>query len=100
MRPLLYALSPHCSLVLAAVRRGLVAPQPRLALPGEIPTGAYTTWDLSVAMAFPGAGFTVTPVLSVDNLLDVVYVDPLSRYRPYGIPAPGRSVRLSVRVGF
>lgn len=77
-----------------------VAAQDRPDLPEEIPTDAYTTWDLSVATRFPGAGFTVTPVLSVDNLFDAAYVNPLSRYRPYGILAPGRSVRLSVRVGF
>jgi iron complex outermembrane receptor protein len=77
-----------------------VAGQNRPELPEEVPTGDYTTWDSSLAATFAGAGFDVTPVLSVDNLFDAVYVDPLSRFRPYGILAPGRSVRLSLRVGF
>jgi len=77
-----------------------VAGQDRPALPEEVPTDTYTTWGLSVAATFEGADFTVTPVLAVDNLFDAAYVDPLSRFRPYGVLAPGRSVRLRLRVGF
>ena len=77
-----------------------VASQTRPELPDEIPTDAYTTWDASVSAAFDLNGATLTPVLAVDNLTDAAYVDPLSRYRPYELLAPGRSVRLSLRVAF
>ncbi|NNF58968.1 MAG: TonB-dependent receptor [Rhodothermaceae bacterium] len=77
-----------------------VAAQDRPELPEEIPTDASIVWDLSLGAAFPSGGLTITPMLSVDNLFDTAYVDPLSRFRPYGVFAPGRSVRLSLRVGF
>ena len=77
-----------------------VAGQNRPALTEEVPTDAYTVWDLSLSATFEGGGFTITPLLGIDNLFDAAYVDPLSRFRPYGVLAPGRSVRLSVRIGF
>ncbi|OZC04309.1 TonB-dependent receptor [Rubricoccus marinus] len=76
------------------------ASQTRPELPSEIPTDAYTTWDASLSAAFQASGATITPVLALDNLTDAAYVDPLSRYRPYGILSPGRSVRVSLRVAF
>jgi len=33
-------------------------------------------------------------------VFDARFVDPLSRYRAFGVAAPGRSVRLSLRVVF
>ena len=69
-------------------------------VPGEVPTDAYTTWDGSLAAAFRAGTTTLSPVLSVDNLFDAQYVDPLSRFRPFGVFAPGRSVRLALRATF
>ena len=66
----------------------------------EVPTDGYTVWDASASATFALGGVTLRPVLAVDNLLDARYVDPLSRYRPYGVPAPGRSVRLRLIATF
>ena len=77
-----------------------VAAQRRDERPEEVPTDAYTTWSLSASASFSVGGTVLTPTLAADNLTDVSYVDPLSRYRPYGVPAPGRSVRLSLRAAF
>lgn len=77
-----------------------VAAQRRSDLPEEVPTDAYTTWEVSASASFPTRAVTLTPTLSVDNLTNAMYVDPLSRYRPFGIPAPGRSLRLSLRASF
>ena len=77
-----------------------VTAQRRPEVPDEIPTDAYTTWDASLSGRLRMGATTVTPTLSVDNLTDASFVDPMSRYRPFGIQAPGRSVRLAVRVAF
>ncbi len=77
-----------------------VAAQRRDELPEEVPTDAYTLWSASASASFAVGTATLTPTLSVDNLTDVAYVDPLSRYRPFGVPAPGRSVRLALRATF
>jgi len=77
------------------------ASQDRPELPEERPTAAYVVWDASVAaaVALPG-GATLRPTLAVDNLTDAAYVDPLSRFRPFGVQAPGRTVRLRLAVEF
>ena len=77
-----------------------VASQRRPELADEVPTDAYTVWSASASASFAVGAATVTPTLALDNLTDESYVDPLSRYRPFGIPAPGRSVRLAVRASF
>ena len=85
----------------ARVGPTFTAAQRRSELADEVPTAAYTVVDLSVSATFPlGPGLALTPVLAVDNLFDAAYVDPLSRYRPYGVLAPGQSARLSVRLAF
>ena len=78
----------------------LVASQRRPDVAGELPTDSYATWDGSVAASFTVGTTTVAPVLAVDNLFNARFVDPLSRYRPFGVPAPGRSVRLALRATF
>lgn len=75
----------------------LVAAQRRPDVPGEVPTAGYASWDGSVAAGFPVGAATLSAAVSVDNLLDARFVDPLSRYRPFGVLAPGRSVRLALR---
>ena len=77
-----------------------VAAQRRPDVPGEVPTDAYATWDASLAASFAMGAATATPVVAVENLFDARYVDPLSRYRPFGVLAPGRNVRVSLRVSF
>ncbi|MDX1439086.1 MAG: hypothetical protein R3284_04205, partial [Rubricoccaceae bacterium] len=77
-----------------------VAAQSRPELPEEIPTDSYVSWESSVSATFSGNGYEVSPVLSVNNLFDASYVDPMSRFRPYGVLAMGRSVRFGVRVRF
>ncbi len=77
-----------------------VAAQRRPDVPGEVPTDAYTTWDASLGASFAAGTATVTPIVAVENLLDARFVDPLSRYRPFGVLAPGRSVRVSLRASF
>ncbi|MDT0631366.1 TonB-dependent receptor [Rubrivirga sp. S365] len=77
-----------------------VAAQRRADLPEEVPTDAYTVWSASASASFAVGGAVVTPTLAVDNLTDATFVDPLSRYRPFGVPAPGRSVRLALRASF
>lgn len=77
-----------------------VASQNRAELPEEVPTDSYVSWESSVSATFYGNGFSVSPVLSVENLFNADYVDPMSRFRPYGVSAMGRNVRFSVRVGF
>ena len=58
-------------------------------------------WDASVSATLPlGGGMELRPSLAVDNLADARYVDPMSRFRPYGVPAQGRSVRVRVALGF
>ncbi len=76
------------------------ASQNRPDVPEEIPTEAFTTWDFSLSATFSTNGLTVSPVLTIDNAFDAAYVDPLSRFRPYGVLSPGRNVRLGVRVDF
>lgn len=49
------------------------------------------TWAFTLGATFAGTGFTFTPLLSADDLLDAAYEDPLSWYRPYGPLAPDRS---------
>ncbi len=77
-----------------------VAAQRRPELPDEAPTDAYTVWSASASASFALGATTLTPTLSLDNLTDATYVDPLSRYRPFSIPAEGRSVRLALRASF
>ena len=77
-----------------------VAAQRRDEIPEEVPTDAYTVWTASASASFPVGTTTLTPTLAIDNLTDAAYVDPLSRYRPFGVPAPGRSVRLALRATF
>ena len=60
----------------------------------EVPTDAYSTWAFLLSTTHARGGLAITPVLGIDNLFDVAYVDPLSRFRPYGGLAPGRSVRV------
>ncbi len=78
----------------------LVAAQRRPDVEGEVPTDGYATWDGSVSASFTIGTTTLAPVLAVDNLFDARFVDPLSRYRPFGVLAPGRSVRLALRATF
>ncbi len=78
----------------------LVAAQRRPDVPGEVPTDGYATWDGSVAASFTVGTAVLSPVLAVDNLFDARFVDPLSRYRPFGVLAPGRSVRAALRATF
>ncbi len=66
----------------------------------EIPTDSYTVWDASASATFALGGVTLQPVLAVDNLFDARYVDPLSRFRPFGVPAPGRSVQFRLIATF
>ena len=77
-----------------------VSAQRRDEIPEEVPTDAYTVWSASASASFPVGATTLTPTLAIDNLTDAAYVDPLSRYRPFGVPAPGRSVRLALRATF
>jgi vitamin B12 transporter len=51
----------------------------------------YTRWDARVSYQFAGK---LTGLLSIDNLANANYMDPL------GYPALGRAVRAGVRVGF
>ncbi|HYE95065.1 MAG TPA: TonB-dependent receptor [Rubricoccaceae bacterium] len=77
------------------------AAQDRPELPEEVPTEAYVVWDASLSAAFPlPSGVVLRPTFAIDNLFDEAYVDPLSRFRPYGILAPGRSVRLRLALDF
>ena len=76
------------------------ASQNRPDVPEEIPTEAFTTWDLSLSATFSTNGLTVSPVFTVNNAFDTAYVDPLSRFRPYGVLSAGRNVRFGVRVDF
>jgi iron complex outermembrane receptor protein len=77
------------------------AGQDRPELAEEVPTDAYAVWDASVAAAFPlPGGLVLRPTLAAENLTDVAYVDPLSRFRPYGVHAPGRMVRLRLALAF
>lgn len=78
----------------------LVAAQRRDELAEEVPTDAYTTWSASASASFPVGSAVLTPTLAIENLTNATYIDPLSRYRPFGVPAPGRSVRLSLRATF
>ena len=78
----------------------VAAAQRRPDLPDEVPVDGYTVWAGSVSASFPLRGVTLTPTLSVDNATDATYVDALSRYRAFGVPAAGRSVRLALRASF
>ncbi|WP_412068853.1 TonB-dependent receptor [Rubrivirga sp. IMCC43871] len=78
----------------------LVAAQDRPELSDEIPTASYAVWSASVSASLTVGGAVLTPTLAVENIGDARYVDPLSRYRPFGVPAAGRSVRLALRAAF
>ena len=74
------------------------ASQVRPELSEEIPTDAFAVWDFSLAATFTHRGLMISPVFTIDNLFDTGYVDPMSRFRQYGVLSPGRSVRFGVRV--
>lgn len=77
-----------------------VAAQDRPGLSEEIPTSSYTTWETSISGTFDAGNLLISPVLSISNLFNESYVDPMSRFRPYGVLSMGRSVRFGLRVGF
>ena len=77
------------------------ASQRRPELPEEAPTDAYVVWNASAAASFPlTGGASLRASLAIDNIADTRYVDPMSRFRPYGVPAEGRSVRLRLGVSW
>lgn len=78
----------------------LVAAQTRPELADEVPTDGYAVWSASASASLAVGGAVLTPTLAVENLGDARYIDPLSRYRPFGVPASGRSVRLALRATF
>ncbi|GIV57176.1 MAG: TonB-dependent receptor [Rhodothermaceae bacterium] len=77
----------------------LVARQDRVD-ENELPTDGYTVWNLSLGAVAEAGGVTLRPLLAVDNLFDTAYLDHLSRYRPFGVLAPGRNVRFQLGVSF
>ena len=63
-------------------------------------TEPYTVWEASAAATFRAGAVTLTPVVSVQNVLNAEYVDPLSRLRVYGVPAPGLGVQFRLIAKF
>jgi vitamin B12 transporter len=59
--------------------------------PPLVENPGYTTWDVRASYRF---GPRLTGLLSIDNLANADYMEPL------GYPALGRAVRAGVRVGF
>ena len=59
--------------------------------PPLVENPGYTTWDVRVSYRFRP---NLTGLLSIDNLANADYMEPL------GYPALGRAVRAGVRVGF
>lgn len=78
----------------------IVASQNRPELREEVPTNSYSVWDASLSASFPTSSLDVSTTLSINNLFNKSYVDPMSRFRPYGVLSMGRSVRLGLRVSF
>ncbi len=74
------------------------ASQNRPELPEEIPTNAFSVWAFSLSSSFSSNGLMVSPTFTIDNLFNSSYVDPMSRFRPYGVLTQGRSIRIGVRV--
>ncbi|MEX1054960.1 MAG: TonB-dependent receptor [Rhodothermales bacterium] len=77
----------------------LVAEQDRVG-PLELPTRGYSVWNASLSGRIQFGGLEIEPMVAVDNLLDESYLDHLSRFRPFGILEPGRSVRLQLVAEF
>ncbi len=63
-------------------------------------TGASTAWEASATATFQLGSVALTPVLSVENLFDAEYVDPLSRLRVYGVAAPSLGVQFRLIATF
>ncbi len=84
-----------------SIRMGptLAAKQTRVAAL-EAPTEGYVLWDVSCRATLNVGAVSVAPVLAIDNLLNKNYVSHLSRFKPYGIPDPGRNIRFEVQFSF
>jgi iron complex outermembrane recepter protein len=66
----------------------------------EDPTDGYTVFDLQAGLRPLGGTAGHTVVLRVENLLDTVYRDHLSRVEERRYPMPGRNISLSYRWRF
>lgn len=75
------------------------APQNSI-VPPEEKTAGYHTVNLSASMDFPLKKQNISAVLKVNNLLNTTYFNHMSYYRIIGIPEPGRSLILSLKLEF
>jgi iron complex outermembrane receptor protein len=66
----------------------------------ETPTDAYTLVNLGAGTVLHFDKQIIELTLFCNNLLDVAYVDALSRYKDYGILNPGRDINLNIRMPF
>lgn len=65
----------------------------------DIPTAAYTLFNLSTSYTYIGSGLVHSITLRADNLLDERYLDATSRIKSFA-PNPGRNVAVVYRVLF
>jgi iron complex outermembrane receptor protein len=75
------------------------APQNNI-VPPEEKTAGYHTVNISASMDFPFKKQNLSAVLKVNNLLNTTYFNHMSYYRIIGIPEPGRSLILSLKLEF
>ncbi len=69
--------------------------------PEETPSQPYTVSRLQLTTETTGEeGHTLSLVFSVENLFNRRYIPHLSLLKPYGIPAPGRSLQAKIRFSF
>ncbi len=79
------------------IRHKLAFTQSRVA-PFEESTPSYQVWGAGIFGAFEVGSQEIDIEAGVKNLFDTEYIDHLSRYKILGIPAPGRSLYLGVKV--
>ena len=66
--------------------------------PDETLTSSYTLVEAGITTQWQVGSIPLVIGLTGDNLLNVTYVDHLSRYKPYGLLNPGRNIALRLSI--
>lgn len=64
----------------------------------ETATPGYTLVEAGISTRWQPGSFPFVIALTSDNLLNVAYVDHLSRYKPYGLLNQGRDIALRLNI--
>ncbi len=66
----------------------------------ETPTPSYHLINTGIKLETAYRGAKIECRAGINNILNKAYIDHLSRFKPLGIPAPGRNIYLGVKIHF